>query len=90
MKDEAGNPVTSRLNAETMRKLALDGGGSYYQATLQGVDMSSFIKESSSLQRGKLAVEKIRRFKPLYQYFLFPGILFITLAWFLPERRSAE
>jgi len=89
MKDESGNHVVSRLNAETLKKLALDGRGSYYQATLQGTEIPSLINELSSLKRGKLAVEQIRRFKPLYQYFLLPGILLIMLAWFLPERRNA-
>jgi Ca-activated chloride channel family protein len=88
MKDESGNPVTSRLNAETMKKLALFGKGSYYQATLHGAEISSLINELSSLKRDKFSIEQIRRFKPLYQYFLLPGIIFITLAWFLPERRN--
>lgn len=88
MKDESGNHVTSRLNAETMRTLAQRGGGSYYQATLQGVEISSLMNDLSSLKRDMLAIEQIRRFKPLYQYFLLPGIILTTLAWFLPERRN--
>lgn len=86
MKDEAGNPVTSRLNAETMKKLAQAGNGSYYQATLQGTEISSLLKELSTLKRGNLDALQIRRFNPLYQYFLAPGILLFTLAWLLPDR----
>lgn len=89
MKDESGNHVTSRLQAETMRVLAQDGGGSYYQATLQGIETSSLINDLSSLKRDMHAVQQIKKFRPLYQYFLLPGIILITLAWFLPERRNA-
>jgi len=89
MRDEAGNPVTSRLNTEIMSKLALEGGGSYYQATLQGTEIPSLINDLSSLKRGKLAVEQIKKFRPLYQYFLLPGILLVSLAWFFPERKWA-
>ena len=89
MKDESGNHVTSRLDAETMRRLAQDGGGSYYQATLQGAETSSLINDLSSLKRDMLSVEQLRRFKPLYQYFLLPGIILVTLVWYLPERRGA-
>ena len=87
MKDESGNHVISRLNAETLKNLTL-GRGSYYQATLQGAEMSSLINELSSLKRDKLSSEQIRKFKPLFQFFLLPAILLITLAWFLPEMRD--
>ena len=87
MKDEIGNPVTSRLNAENLIKLAKDGGGSYYQATLQGIDTSSLIKELSALKRDTSDPEKIKRFTPLYQYFLAGGILLFMIVWFMPEKR---
>ena len=91
MKDNAGNPVTSRLNAEILKKLAQDGRGSNYQADSQGTHISSLSSDLSSLKKGIIVTEQIRLYKPIYQYFLAPGILFFTLAWFLPdkERRIA-
>lgn len=88
MKDESGNPVTSRLNAETLKQLALKGQGSYYQATLQGAETSSLFADLSTLKRDDYKVEKIKRFTPLYQYFLGPGVLLFMIAWLLPERRT--
>ena len=88
MKDESGNPITSRLCADTLIELAKEGGGSYYQASLQGIETSSLIKELSDLKRDVSAPEKIRRFAPLYQYFLAAGLLLFMIAWLWPERRE--
>ena len=50
MKDDNGNPVTSRLHADTLIQLAKNGKGSYYQATLQGIETSSLINDLSGLK----------------------------------------
>ena len=89
MKDETGNPVTSRLNANTLMQLALNGHGSYYQADLHGIETSALIEKLSHLQKDILKTEKTKRFKPLYQYFLGAGLLLFLLVWFLPERWTA-
>jgi Ca-activated chloride channel family protein len=90
IKDDSGNPVTSRLNADALIKLAESGNGSYYQAGLQGIEISSLMKEMSDLQRDKSEPEKIKRFTPLYQYFLSAGIVLFMVFWFLPERKNAS
>lgn len=86
IKDASGNPVTSRLIADTLIKLSKECRGSYHQATMQGIETSSLIRELSDLKRDSSAPEKIRRFTPLFQYFLAAGILLFMIAWFLPER----
>ena len=89
MKDRSGNTVTSRLNADTMRQLARLGRGSYYQASLQGIEINSLLGELSALKRDALAIERIRNYRQLYQYFLGAGLFFFLIAWFLPDRRIA-
>jgi len=89
MRDESGNPVTSRLNADTLRALSRDSHGAYYQATLQGTETSALLEELSTLKRDAQEAVKTKRYQPVYQYFLGPGILLFMVAWFLPERRAA-
>jgi len=88
MKDETGNPVTSRLNADLLIELAQRGNGSYFQATLQGTEVSLLLDELSALKRDNMTVESIRRFNQIYQYFLGAGILLFIIAWLMPEGRK--
>ena len=90
MRDESGNPVTSRLQAGVLKELAREGRGVYVQATLQGTETSALLEELSPLQRGALEAVKTRQYRPLFQYFLGPGALLFCIAWFLPERRRAS
>lgn len=87
IKDTDGNPVTSRLNANTLKQLAQNGRGAYYQATLQGTETAALLKDLSTLKKDDYKIDKIKKYNPLYQYFLGPGIALFLIAWFLPERR---
>ena len=85
MNDESGNPVTSRLNPDTLRELARSGGGSYYQADVQGIEAATLIEELSALKKDTTETESVKRFEQLYQYFLAAGILLFAVCWFIPE-----
>ena len=86
MKDERGNPVTSRLNTGVLRKIADEGNGVFYQTGLQGMEIAPLLNELSHLERDVRAVEQIKRYRQLYQYFLAVGILLFLIAWLLPEK----
>ena len=86
MKDDSGNPVTSRLKPENLQKLAHDGNGSYFQATLQATETQSLLEELSTLKRDVSESERIDRFEPMFQYFLGAGLLLFIAAWFFPDR----
>ena len=88
LKDDSGNPVTSRLNSAIMEQLAKNGRGAYYQATLQGAETSALLADLSALKRDAYEMVRIKRFQQIYQYFLGPGLLLFMIAWFLPERRK--
>ena len=90
MKDSGGNLVTSRLNAETLWQLAYDGGGAYYQATLQGAETAYLLEDLSALKRDELEARSIKRFDQKYQYFLGAGLLLTMAALLLPERGKAS
>lgn len=88
LKDAEGNTVISKLASGTLRQLAQDGGGVYFQAALDGAETAALIRELSALKRDEYQMERVKRFAHLYQYFLGPGLLLFALAWLLPERRS--
>ena len=90
MKDDRGNPATSRLEPENLQKLARDGNGSYFQATLQGYETQSLVEELLTLKRDVSESERIEHFEPMFQYFLGAGLLLFITAWFFPDRRRAR
>jgi len=87
-KDKNGEFVMSKLNSETLQKLASEGKGEYYQSSLTGNEISSLVKKISSLKKDTYKTDELRRFKQLYQFFLGPGILLFLAAYLLPERRN--
>ncbi|KNY28677.1 vWA domain-containing protein [Pseudobacteroides cellulosolvens] len=87
-KDNKGDFVTSRLNADILKKLADIGNGTYYQASLSGDEIQNLLKDIGSLKRDTSKTDKIKRLKSQYQYFLGAGILLFTAACLLPERRK--
>lgn len=88
-KDKSGEFVMSKLNSETLQKLASEGKGSYYQSSLTGNEIASLTKKISSLKKDTYKTDEVRRFKQLYQFFLGPGILLFLAAYLLPERRNS-
>jgi Ca-activated chloride channel family protein len=89
IKNEDGNPVTSRLDSSTLILLAQSGNGKYYQAGGTGTEAKILAGDLAGLKRGSLEAKQIKKFEPIFQYFLGTGILLIVLAWFLGERRAA-
>ena len=87
MRDDNGDPVTTRLNGEILARLAAQTHGVYYPVSAQSMDIPSLLAELSGLNKDVRAMGQIRSFRHLYQYFLGPGILLFAIAWFLPERK---
>ncbi|HEX3028592.1 MAG TPA: VWA domain-containing protein [Clostridia bacterium] len=87
-KDDKGQFVVSRLNTDMLRKIAEKGGGAFLQATPSGSEISQLQRYISTLKRGVLKTEKMKRYVQHYQYYLGVGILLFILAYFIPERRK--
>ena len=83
LRDESGNPATSRLQPDTLRKLAESGKGIYYQASFQGAEIQSLLNELSNLERDVQTGAKTRQYQQLFQYFLGAGILLFVTVWFI-------
>ena len=84
MKDDNGNPVTSRLNAETLKKLSYGGDGAYFTAQ-SGNETAQLLEALNALNREGYAEDKITKFNHIYQYFLGPGTLFVFIFAMWPE-----
>jgi Ca-activated chloride channel family protein len=84
-KDNNGQFVTSKLNDDTMKKLA-EHRGAYYQSTVSGNEIAALVNDIASLNRDAYKTDKIKRYTQLYQYFLGGGLFLLLLALAVPER----
>lgn len=91
VKDKAGKTVVSRLDEDTLGKIAAAGGG---QAALPsaegGLDLGRIARRLSSLRKADLEARTVRVFEERYTWALAPAFLFLLLATLVrPTRRSA-
>lgn len=67
--DEFGKPVITRLNEETLRKIALATGGLYRRATVSDFGLTSIYDERlSKLEKRESDSDKVKVYQEKYQY----------------------
>jgi Ca-activated chloride channel family protein len=89
-KDADGKAIMSKLMPDTLKTFASSGNGTYYQSSLKGDEIELLQKEIAGLKRDTLKIEKMKKYKQLYQFFLGLGILLFIAGYLLPERRKAN
>ncbi len=87
-KDENGQIVMSRLDADILSKIANRGNGKFYRATPGESELDDLYADIKGLK----GEEKESKFRTLYvekyRWLLLPGIILISLASFIPSSRN--
>ncbi|MDG5814790.1 VWA domain-containing protein [Chitinispirillales bacterium ANBcel5] len=83
--DRDGNIVMTRLNPETLEKIALKTSGEYFHAG-SNFDFSAIYEKISEMEKNEYAVSRATHLKERYQVFLFLALLFIITEFFISER----
>lgn len=86
--DQAGQTVISRLDANTLQRIAQVGGGSFFQAGAGANELDQLLGAMDGLQRAalesRLEATRIERF----QLFLAAGLMALVAAELIPDRVS--
>ena len=89
-KDEAGKMVLSRIDEESLRKIAAATGGTYVRSVAGDLDLDVLYfggirsrTTAQTLRSGKIRIEEERFF-----LFLLPAFLLLLIEGFLAERRA--
>lgn len=90
VKDKDGSTVVAKLATKTLNELAVAGKGKFYLSNNFNDGIDKFIMDISSLKRDTNREEKIKKYRELYQYFLFAGILLFLISYFGIKRRKRE
>ncbi|OQX92429.1 MAG: hypothetical protein B6D58_02905 [candidate division Zixibacteria bacterium 4484_95] len=85
-KDKNGELVISRLNEDLLMEIATASGGMAYRSTPGEQELKSLVKCIKGMKKGETESNFRRLYEEKFQYFLIPGILFISLAMFIGQR----
>ncbi len=87
VRDQSGEPVTTRLDEERLRNIASLAGG-HYERFVPGVDVASVILQRSFEDLSRRDVATRSRQIPIerFQWPLAVGLFLLTLCWVVPER----
>jgi Ca-activated chloride channel family protein len=88
-KDEAGNPVISKLNQEELEAIADNTNGAYIH--LQGSDeaVEAVKKQLSQIESRAFGDVSLMNFKTYYWWFAGAMLILLLAEYFIPERKKA-
>ncbi len=89
-KDERGEVIISRLDAETLQKISLATGGKFYNATAGEMELDLIFEEISSLEKKELEGTLVTRYDDRFQWPLLLAIFLVIGEFVLPERKRRK
>jgi Ca-activated chloride channel family protein len=91
--DAQGKPVTSRLDREGLQALAQVAGDQarYVEVGPEGrFDVTPILEQLNQVQRGELERTEEDRPRPIYHWFLFPGLMLLVIEASIGLRRRVK
>ncbi len=89
-RDRTGEVVTTRLESETLQRIADTGNGRYYEVQRGNENFDSFINRIGELQKGEFASQEYADYKNQYQTLAIIGLGFVALGMVLPRYRKPK
>lgn len=84
-RDESGKVVTTHLQSKTLRSIADEGDGKYYEIRNGSSGIDAFLGRLDELQQGEFASQEYADYKNQYQWLAGAGLLFMLLGMVFPE-----
>lgn len=88
LKDNEGNVVVSRLDENTLKRLAAAAGGYYINAGSHGGGVSQLTKKLDEMRSEKYKAKIFAEYAERYQYFLGLGLLLLLIETLILERKN--
>ena len=87
LKDKDGNIVVSRLDEETLKRIASVGNGAYVRAGGEEFGLNPILDEIRKLEDGRFNSVVFEEYDEQYMYFFAAALLFFVLEMLIGERR---
>jgi Ca-activated chloride channel family protein len=88
MKDLNNNVVISKLDEETLQKIAITGNGAYIPANNIRNGINNLVDELSQLEKSELEAKVYTDYDDQFQYFAAFALLLIILEFLILERKN--
>ena len=90
MKDKDGNIVVTRLDEETLRRIASVGNGAYVHAGNEEFGLNPILDEIRKLEDERFNNVVFEEYDEQYMYFFAAALLFFVLEMLIGERRAKK
>lgn len=86
--DNAGNVVISKLNENTLKKIAAAGGGKYIRANNTKSGLNALFDELDSMDKVEMDAKVYSEYEEQYQYFIGFGLLLLFIEFLILQKRN--
>lgn len=87
--DVNGNTVVTKLNEETLKKIAEKGNGRYQLFTNTDELLSQLDAQLGSMDQRTVTEESLVNYKSFFPYFLYLAFILLVIELFISERKAA-
>lgn len=88
LRDKNDEVVVTRLDEETLSKMAITGGGKYIRATNSQIGLMPLFEEINRMERAEFKEKTFSEYDDQFQYFFGLALLFLIIDFFVLERRN--
>ena len=86
-KDRGGRVVSTRLDEDTLRKMADETHGKYYRSTAQGIELAAVLADLQEIEKKELEGSLATNYEERFQWPLGLAVALLALEFVLPNRR---
>lgn len=88
LKDKDGNVVVSKLDEETLSKVAVAGNGKYIRATNMQLGLLPLFDEINKMQKTEMKEKVYAEYDDQFQYFFAFALIILLIEFLLLERKN--
>jgi Ca-activated chloride channel family protein len=89
MKDRSGNLILSRLDENSLQKIAVETDGAYVRSVTGDLDLETIYHGAikKDVERKELSASRMKRWEERFQWFAAAGLLLLLAEFFIREKR---
>jgi Ca-activated chloride channel family protein len=87
-KDNGGEVVMTKLDEETLQKIALITDGKYYHATAGGFELDKIYDEINKMEKKELSSRLFTQYEDRFQYFLGIVLMLLCIEFIIGDRKK--